>query len=382
MTDVVGETAHEVIEKSIDWLLDHADHNSVWGGTIPDEFGEDEEPNDFKRDMREWYGGFSYRLTDPTRRWSSLSNHWPGITLRETEDDLFALNPGMTPEYSIVYREWLKDSENLYPHTYGQRIFEHGRQTIDPEDPVPGTGYDDRNPVVDQWESAIRLLEREPTTRKATITIADPGVDSRWVHHDTNAYVPCNLEIHPTIRDGELHWAVYSRSKDILRGSTENLFEFPLLQEIMAHELDVEVGEYVEHVRNLHIYEEQIRDGYLDQDPVDPYDHWDPDPVSPPWHLEATFSHIDDHLREHDWDTALGLAESVDDPYWRDWKSTLAIEYLRMNDGPEDLYRTVYADLERPWKQSLAQRSVDTWGSQPWIADGLPEVFHRETRSL
>lgn len=389
MVDVIGETAQEVIEKSIDWVLENGQEREVWGGTIPEEFGEDEEPNDYKREMVEYIGGFSYRLENPQCRWSTISNHWVGITLREVEDDLFAKNPGMVHEYSSVYPEWLqerRDGTKKYPHTYGERIFNYGKNHTERSDPIPSKGpisYTDKGPYINQWESCVSMLKKNPTTRKANIVIWDPHIDSRQIHHDTNAYVPCNIRINPTIRDGKLHFFVSSRSKDILRGSTENLFEFPLLQELMASELGVDIGHYVETIDNLHIYQDQIDDGYLDFDLTDPYDHYNPTQIQMnPWEngLENWFSKIDDELRNGEFGAAGERAASLDDQYWRDWKLALVLEYARLNgmDGLEEFYKGYYQKIESSWKLSLAARASDEFGDPQWVYDGIPSEFHND----
>lgn len=350
MVDVVGETAHEVVTKSIDWVMENGEQVEVWGGTIPDEFGEDESPNDFKRDMVEWQGGFSYRLENPRKRWSTWSNHWTGITLRETEDDICGLNPGMTPEYSRVYQEWIEDNGYI-PHTYGQRMRQFGRNptqdTSLPGASLPGANEDNR-PFIDQWESVRSMLEKNPTTRKACMSFWDPHVDSRQIHSETNAYVPCNIFFQLTIRDGKLHWHTMSRSKDILRGSTENLFEFPLLQEVMANQLNVELGHYTEHVTNVHIYQEQIDDGYLEQDVEDPYENGYPEDEfwDDPFKLTDRFEWIDDCLIKGKYDQMQSQIQEIDDVYWRQWKQALAAEWIRMNEGPEDVWRELTEDLE------------------------------------
>lgn len=388
MTDIVGSSAQSIIDQSIDFVLDRGEDKEIWGGTIPEEFGSDG-PNDHERDMIEWIGGFSYRLTNPRRRWSMMSNHWPGITLREVEDDLFSLNPGMVHRYSRVYPEWIKENgEDRYPHTYGERIFDYGINTLHRDDDIPtpdrceNVTYSDNEPIMNQWESAVSHLRKNPSSRKANIVIWDPHVDTAQIHNESNAYVPCNIRLHPQIRGGELWMTVSCRSKDILRGATENLFEFTLLQELMANQLDVDVGQYVCHIDNIHIYREQIDDGYLDQQCVDPYEKYPDDQInSDPWETDITdrFEEIDRCLLEDDMREAMRLTESIDDDYWSSWKQALVIEWIRMRDETdEDLYRRGYEQIDSAWQISLTRRADSAfegdwmWGEIPFSRDDLP----------
>jgi len=340
MVDVSGETAHDVITSSIDFVLEHGHETEVWGGTIPEDLDDDESPNDFEREMIEYFGGFSYRLENPRARWSDISNHWPGITLREVEDDLFGVNPGMVHEYSKVYDSWLEEmSDGLrYPHTYGQRMRQFGR---DPD----GSS---QTPFIDQWRTVVRHLESDPTSRKACMSLWDPHVDAARMHHDSNAYVPCNVFFQVTVRDGRLHWSTFSRSKDILRGSTENLFEFPLLQELMALELGLDLGSYVEHVSNIHLYQDQIDDGYLDTDWRDPYDTFDPwGPRSLPREHQNEMVAVDDFLLENNIGDALQMVRGISDPYWREWKRTLVAEWCHVSDLSCEI------SVDAPWVRGM-----------------------------
>lgn len=392
MADITGDTATEVISDSIDFVLDNGDHVEVWGGTIPEDLDDDESPSDHKQEMIEYTDGFSYKLTDPLANWSEWSRHWPGITLRETEDDLFGLNPGMTPQYSKVYREsgWLIDkneffhrnnntqkarqetsADEIYPHTYGRRMRHFGA------DVAGATGHD-------QWEHVADMIERHPNTRKAVMSFSRPEVDQRLMFQgdDDSAYVPCNLTFQLRVIDGKLNWTTFSRSKDILRGSTENLFEFPLLQQLMVAELnsrgmDVEVGKYVEQVSNIHIYQDQIDQGYLEQDIVDPYDYWDTRqaPHQPP----QMFKKIDYSLRANNWEQTLERLERIDSDYWRDWKVTLAAEWARLQ-GDKDAHGELWSMLgDCEWRVPVAKRAYEQW-EDDWYLQSLPDPIVNSIR--
>jgi len=390
MVDVVGHSAHHVIDAAIEFVLENGEEFSVWGGTIPERFDDDDSPNDRDREMIEYTDGFSYKLTSPQRRWCEWSKHWPGITLREVEDDLRALNPGLTPLYSKPYREWVEDSEDgadILPHTYGQRMQEFGHNTLTEDrcvnDRIPGSSQDN-TPFIDQWESMKSFLKKRPHSRKGGMSFWDPHVDAQQIHSETNAYVPCNVFFKTYVRDGELHWHTMSRSKDILRGSSENIFEFTLLQELMVRELNTEadmglsIGEYVEHVANVHIYQEQIGDGYLEHDIVDPYTVYVTSDV-PELNrsIQDTFRESDEELKSGNYSGAYEIATGIGEDYWRAWKEGLVLEYWRMQDPDKarDEYMSYFDEFSVPWIPALAKRAYSEWNSDE-ILSSVPSEFH------
>lgn len=403
MVDVVGDSAHDVIEKSIEFVLEHGEEAAVWGGTIPERFDDDDSPNDRDRDMIEYTDGFSYKLTKPQRRWCEWSRHWPGITLREVEDDLRALNPGLTPMYSKPYQEWVEDTDDgddILPHTYGQRMQQYGVNTLTDDrcvnGGIPGS-TEDNTPFIDQWESVKSFLKKRPQSRKACMTYWDPHVDAQQIHSETNAYVPCNVFFQLYVRGGELHWHTMSRSKDILRGSSENIFEFTLLQELMVRELNDEtdmnlsVGDYVEHVSNIHIYKEQIDDGYLEHNIVDPYTSYYTSPISVlDGDIQDVFELADDYLLDHEYeeafDTACEIAGSVwgGDQYWSEWKQGLVLEYWRMQDpdSAREAYLSFFEDnMGFAWEPALAKRAYREWEDDDILA-GIPDNIHQSIRDF
>jgi thymidylate synthase len=105
---------------------------------------------------------------------------------------------------------------------------------------------------VDQVMQVYQLLYADPDTRRAVISLFDPECD----FDNTRRDIPCNNWLQFLIRDGKLNLHVVSRSMDVIWGSTINVFEWTVLQEIMATWLGIEMGSYVHYIGSLHIYEE------------------------------------------------------------------------------------------------------------------------------
>lgn len=385
MVTIEGSTAHEVIDAGINYVLEHGEETETWGGTIPDEEGR----NDSERDMLEVVEGVTYKLTNPRARWSERSRHWPGITLVEVMDDLFAENPGLIPKFAgsfgdqEIYDAWLEDTSEgeKYPHTYGQRLFKFG------EDPVNASGEKGVRLPIDQWEEVVRFLAEHPTSRKACFSFWDPHVDSVQRTTD-NAYVPCNVFFQVRIQNGELNWHTISRSKDALRGSTENVFEFTLLQELLLNDLqdrgvDAELGTYYEHVTNLHIYQDQVEGGYTERGLVDPYDHFNPARVDErmgevPYNLPSMVESV--------WEDGIATeasteALSLDEP-WRSWALALVVEAARLQGNiSSEEYAGTIDQIQAPWKISLCKRAYKTWEDEEFV-DMLPSAYHAEVRGF
>ena len=58
------------------------------------------------------------------------------------------------------------------------------------------------------------------------------------------------------LRDGKLHLIVYMRSNDVIWGLPHDVFCFTMLQEIVARELEADLGLYRHMVGSLHLYED------------------------------------------------------------------------------------------------------------------------------
>jgi thymidylate synthase len=67
--------------------------------------------------------------------------------------------------------------------------------------------------------------------------------------------MPCTLSLVFQIRDNKLQLSVTMRSNDIIWGFCNDSYVFTLLQEYVANDLGIEMGEYVHHSISMHIYE-------------------------------------------------------------------------------------------------------------------------------
>ncbi len=100
---------------------------------------------------------------------------------------------------------------------------------------------------INQIKQVINQFKEDLNTRRAVIHIHSPEDSER-------KYNPCINSIHFLIRNGALECQTFWRSENALTLLPVNLFEFTMLQELIASELEVPVGQYVHTVTSLHYY--------------------------------------------------------------------------------------------------------------------------------
>ena len=132
--------------------------------------------------------------------------------------------------YSNQFKNFTDDDKTINS-AYGHRIFGY-------------TNLIDFN----QWEHVKKQLKEDIDTRQAIIHLHLPN------NKKTNDEL-CTLTLQFIIRNNKLNLFVNMRSNDIIWGFTYNVFNFTLFQELMANELNIEVGYYYHNAASMHIYE-------------------------------------------------------------------------------------------------------------------------------
>ena len=132
---------------------------------------------------------------------------------------------------------------------YGKRIFNWDS----------GLHFDNNNGIhkehVNQFRQAYEQLKKDKDSRQATIVIFDPNKDYKETKDK-----PCTNLLRFSIRKNKLNMLVVMRSNDISKGSPYDIFNFTMMQEIMAGLLsdalneDIEVGTYTHVADSLHMY--------------------------------------------------------------------------------------------------------------------------------
>ena len=104
-----------------------------------------------------------------------------------------------------------------------------------------------------QWEQVKNILSTDPDSRQAVISIYQPR--DLFI---SSSDIPCTCVLQYFIRNGKLNAITYMRSNDIYLGLPYDIFSFTMLQEMLAVELNVELGTYTHMVGSLHIYEKNF----------------------------------------------------------------------------------------------------------------------------
>lgn len=123
---------------------------------------------------------------------------------------------------------------------------------------VPGSCYGarlfDYQSDVDQiFDGVIPRLIGDPNSRQATAVV--------WAPHDAvraSRDIPCTHGMFFHIRDDRLHMCVTMRSNNAFRILPFNIFEFTLLQEVVAASIQCELGDYVHWAASMHIYDNEF----------------------------------------------------------------------------------------------------------------------------
>ena len=105
----------------------------------------------------------------------------------------------------------------------------------------------------DQMNKVVHMLNENPGTRQATLSIYD-GKEIDKYTTDT----PCTYAVQFTILNDKLNMCVTMRSNDLWYGFCNDQYCFSELQRYVAMRVDKEVGEYYHFAHNLHLYNNKL----------------------------------------------------------------------------------------------------------------------------
>ncbi|MDQ2586673.1 thymidylate synthase [Saccharothrix yanglingensis] len=180
--------------------------------------------------------GVSYRLADPRERVVRVPGRRTNIVFNFAEA-LWYLSASDSLEFMSFYApsidKYSADGRTLRGTAYGPRIFNFG-----------GAGFN-------QWDSVVNTLRADPDSKRALIQIFAP----EELLVTDNPDVACTIGLQFVIREGRLHAVAFMRANDAYRGTASDVFSFTLLQEVLAHQLGLELGTYTHVAGSYHLYE-------------------------------------------------------------------------------------------------------------------------------
>jgi thymidylate synthase len=103
---------------------------------------------------------------------------------------------------------------------------------------------------------AVHLLERDPDSRQAVVTVFDSTRDLNRIKKD----IPCTIALHFMRRDSRLELNVTMRSNDVWLGTPYDFTQFAIAQASVAQALGLRPGLYVHSAGSLHLYESNFQD--------------------------------------------------------------------------------------------------------------------------
>lgn len=156
----------------------------------------------------------------------------------------------INPFFAITEASWiLSGSKRLEPLRHF--LAEYGQFSDDNETLNGAYGFRLRKHFgVDQIESSIDLLRRDPATRRIVLTT--------WTSSDLGANsndVPCNTMLYLKIRNGKLDITVLNRSNDLYLGIPYNVFAFHVIQNYFCMRTGLALGTQRHFTDSLHLYE-------------------------------------------------------------------------------------------------------------------------------
>ena len=105
----------------------------------------------------------------------------------------------------------------------------------------------------DQIGAVINTLKNYRETRQAAISIYDC---KEWDNYEYDT--PCTYAIQFTIVHNRLNMCVTMRSNDLWFGFCNDQYQFSKLQEMIAKEINMDIGTYYHFVHNLHLYNDKL----------------------------------------------------------------------------------------------------------------------------
>jgi len=182
--------------------------------------------------------GVQFRISNPRNRLPYVKARNFSVSYFVAETLWYMSGSNSTNWISRYAPFWknISDDGETANSAYGARIFKHHPRIAD------------GNFI--QWEYVKEELTKDPDSRRAVIHIRTPD-DSIYASKD----VPCTLSLQFFIRNNALHLHVSMRSSDIILGIAYDVPAFTIMQEVLANELGVELGEYVHTSNSLHCYE-------------------------------------------------------------------------------------------------------------------------------
>ncbi len=154
------------------------------------------------------------------------------------------------PQFNIIYQEQIETFKEMilyndnFANEFGDLGSVYGKQWRD--------WKTSQNETIDQLKEVIESIRNKPDSRRHIV--------SAWNPEDVPnmALPPCHTLFQFYVADGKLSCQLYQRSADIFLGVPFNIASYALLTYLIAHECNLEVGEFVHTLGDAHIYANHV----------------------------------------------------------------------------------------------------------------------------
>lgn len=105
-----------------------------------------------------------------------------------------------------------------------------------------------RGETIDQLQDVITMIKNNPDSRRLIV--------SAWNPEDvpSMALPPCHTLFQFYVAEGKLSCQLYQRSADVFLGVPFNIASYALLTHLIAHETNLQVGEFIHTFGDAHLY--------------------------------------------------------------------------------------------------------------------------------
>ena len=105
-----------------------------------------------------------------------------------------------------------------------------------------------------QFDNVVNELKYEPDSRRAVMIYNRPSIWTEFDENGKNDFI-CTNAVSYYIRDNHLQSVVQMRSNDVVFGYKNDYAWQRYVMNMVANEVDCEVGSLIWQVQNLHVYE-------------------------------------------------------------------------------------------------------------------------------
>lgn len=242
---------------------------------------------------------------------------------------------------------------------------------------VPGSSYGHRilnpSPGINQLAGIISCLREERHSKRAAVSVYQAEDAIRSDSRD----IPCTFGFGFHVREEKLVATILMRSNNAYLLLPFNLFEFSLLAELVASELDVEIGSLYYHALSMHLISgDQEKAQQVLAESVRPTSHMPPMPprsmsqVTELVKLEAKMRHSAAGMTDDGLEEWIRSAEGTLDVYWQQVFFLLLLHVARERKlrGALSVLR---GSISEPFASALGEPAFFVEGEPEAVEDGL-----------